>query len=149
EALLWTMAEPLLAAQLGKSPATAGDVYQCPGDDDWIGVGAGDAAEYGDMTDWAWNQTAAQAASILRDAGIPAAALARSSDLVESTHLRMRGFWDQHGTRVVPGLPWQASCGRTTGDAPALGADTNNVLVEVLGLSVDEVQRLRQTGALG
>jgi crotonobetainyl-CoA:carnitine CoA-transferase CaiB-like acyl-CoA transferase len=149
EALLWTMAEPQLAAQLGQAPAPTGDVYQCLGDDDWIGVGAGDAAGYRDLTDWASDQSVAQAASILRDAGIPAAALARSSDLVESTHLRMRAFWDQHGTRVVPGLPWQASCGRATGDAPALGADTNNVLVEVLGLSVDEVQRLRQTGALG
>jgi crotonobetainyl-CoA:carnitine CoA-transferase CaiB-like acyl-CoA transferase len=149
EALLWTMAKPLLAAQLGQSPATAGDVYQCLGDDDWIGVGAGDAAEYGDMTDWASNQTAAQAASILRDAGIPAAALARSADLVNSAHLRARGFWDPYGAGVVPGLPWHASCGCATGDTPALGADTDNVLLDVLGLSTTEVRGLRQAGALG
>jgi crotonobetainyl-CoA:carnitine CoA-transferase CaiB-like acyl-CoA transferase len=149
EALLWTMAKPLLAAQLGQSPATAGDVYQCLGDDDWIGVGAGDAAEYGDMTDWASNQTAAQAASILRDAGIPAAALARSADLVNSAHLRARGFWDPYGAGVVPGLPWHASCGCATGDAPALGADTDSVLLDVLGLSTTEVRGLRQAGALG
>jgi crotonobetainyl-CoA:carnitine CoA-transferase CaiB-like acyl-CoA transferase len=152
EALLWTMAEPLLRAQIGEARVLGGDVYQCWSDDDWLGVGPGETMglpEHEDLAGWAWDQTAAQAASILRNAGIPAAALARSSDLVESAHLRARGFWDRHGAGVVPGLPWRASCGRATADAPGLGADTDAILLHVLGLSVNEVRRLRQAGALG
>jgi crotonobetainyl-CoA:carnitine CoA-transferase CaiB-like acyl-CoA transferase len=150
EALLWTMAEPLLKAQIGEAAGMGGDVYQCRSDDDWLGVGETEGLpEQEDLTDWARNQTAAQAASMLLDFGRPAAALARSSDLIECAHLRARGFWDRHGAGVVPGLPWQASCGRATGDAPGLGADTDAVLLDVLGLSANELQRLRQAGALG
>ena len=149
EALLWTMAEPLLAAQLGSASAPAGNVYRCAGDDDWIGVGSGESGGHQDMAAWANDRTAAEAAAVLRRAGTEAAALARSSDLVESVHLRERGFWDRHGAGVVPGLPWLASCGRATGAAPALGADTDRVLLDVLGLTEDEVKRLRLSGALG
>jgi crotonobetainyl-CoA:carnitine CoA-transferase CaiB-like acyl-CoA transferase len=149
EALLWTMAEPLLAAQLGEASGSAGNVYRCAGDDDWIGVGSGETGGYEDMAAWANDRTAVEAALVLRRAGIQAAALARSSDLVASTHLRERGFWDRNGAGVVPGLPWRASCGRATGAAPALGADTDRVLLDVLGLTDDEVKRLRLAGALG
>ncbi|MCG8544920.1 MAG: CoA transferase [Alphaproteobacteria bacterium] len=49
EAMLWTMAEPLLAAQRGAAPQPLGNhsaeyvphgVYRCAGDDDWIGIAA-------------------------------------------------------------------------------------------------------------
>jgi len=88
------------------------------------------------------------AAELLR-AGIPAAALASSLDLVASDHLRERGFWNAHRGGVLPGLPWQASFGRRSGEAPGLGADTDAVLAGVLGLSQDEIAVLRQSGALG
>ena len=67
----------------------------------------------------------------MREAGIPAAALASSTDLVADPHLRSRGFWDELGAGVVPGLPWRASFGRATGLAPALGADTVSILQEL------------------
>ena len=89
------------------------------------------------------------AADRLRRAGVPAAALASSLDLVGSEHLRARGFWDAHGAGVLPGLPWRASFGRRSGAAPGLGADTDAVLAEVLGLSGDEIAALRASGALG
>lgn len=74
---------------------------------------------------WCAEQDAPAAAEGLRQAGIPAAALASSTDLAASEHLRARGFWDADG---LPGLPWRASFGRATGPAPALGADTETVL---------------------
>lgn len=49
------------------------------------------------------------------------AVLARSADLVACPHLRARGFWDTHGSGVLPGLPWIASFGRAVGPAPGLG----------------------------
>ena len=97
EAMLWTMAEPLL----GIPPQPSGSVSQCPGADEWL---AADSAP-----------------------------LARSADLVACPHLRARGFWDEYGTGVLPGLPWIASFGRATGPAPGLGADTESVLRSLAG----------------
>ncbi len=98
---------------------------------------------------WLRPQVAAAIAADLIRAGIPAAALANSVDLVNSEHLKQRGFWDRHGAGVLPGLPWHASFGRTSGPAPKLGADTDRVLAEVLGLSRDEIAALRNSGAFG
>jgi crotonobetainyl-CoA:carnitine CoA-transferase CaiB-like acyl-CoA transferase len=55
EAMLWTMAEPLLAAQLGDAPQPRGNfcpcrvphgAYRCAGDDDWISVTVRGGAEW-------------------------------------------------------------------------------------------------------
>jgi len=98
---------------------------------------------------WLEPQASDAAATELSRADIPAAALATSLDLVESDHLSERGFWEAHGAGVLPGLPWRASFGRTSGMAPELGADTEVILGEVLRLSSDEIAALRNSGALG
>ncbi len=188
EAMLWTMAEPLLATQLSGAPRPAGNgstrhephgVWRCAGDDAWIavavtnneewralcavvpglatyaGLGLRERVQQGAAIDtalsaWLRPQRAPDAAAGLVRAGIPAAALATSRDLVASSHLRARGFWEeQYGGGVLPGLPWQASFGRQSGAAPGLGADTDRVLPDVLGLSDDDVAALRRSGALG
>ena len=55
EAMLWTMAEPLLAAQAGLPPVAQGNrsdscsphgVYRCAGDDAWLALAVRDAAEW-------------------------------------------------------------------------------------------------------
>ena len=153
-------------------------VWRCEGDDDWISVVARTDAEWralcnvvpglsgmaaldldqrigaeraidASLTAWAGSRSAPAAAEALLKAGIPAAALARSGDLVKSPHLAARGFWDRHGAGVLPGLPWRASFGRTTGPAPELGADSDHVLANVLGLSQERIVELRTSGALG
>ena len=43
----------------------------------------------------------------------------------------------------------RASFGRRSGPAPDLGADTDAVLAEGLGMSAAEIAQLRATGALG
>jgi crotonobetainyl-CoA:carnitine CoA-transferase CaiB-like acyl-CoA transferase len=187
EAMLWTMAEPLVATQLGTPAKPMGNastrhaphgVWRCAGDDDWISVVARTDAEWralctlvpglsgmaaldlgrridaqraidAALTAWAGTRSASAAAESLLNAGIPAAALARYGDLVKSPHLANRKFWDKYGTGVLPGLPWRASFGRTTGPAPELGADSDHVLVSVLGLSQERILDLRTSGALG
>ena len=187
EAMLWTMAGPLLAAQLGAQPQPQGNrsdrfvphgVYRCAAEDDWISLAVTTDEEWrrlcatvpmlSSMTEfgfperaeqcaaiddalatWLRQQTAEVVATELRKAGISASALANSRDLVASDHLRERGFWEAHGTGVLPGLPWRASFGWTSGAAPELGADTEMVLKEVLDLSPDCIAALRQSGALG
>jgi crotonobetainyl-CoA:carnitine CoA-transferase CaiB-like acyl-CoA transferase len=187
EAMLWTMADPLLATQLGAPPQPQGNgssryaphnVYRCAGGDDWISIvvrsdeewrrlcavvpalspmaGSGfrervaqRAAIDDALATWLRPQIAHCAAAELRHAGIPAAALATSRDLVDSDHLRERGFWDAHGAGILPGLPWHASFGRSSGAAPELGADTDTVLGEVLDLPPAEIAALRRSGAFG
>jgi crotonobetainyl-CoA:carnitine CoA-transferase CaiB-like acyl-CoA transferase len=180
EAMLWTMAEPLLATQLGTPPKPMGNdsafhaphgVWRCAGDDDWIAVVVPSDTEWwalgailpglppldrrerrqaqasidAALTRWAAARPATEAAKILLQAGIPAAALARTGDLAKSPHLAARGFWEDG----LPGLPWRASFGRATGPAPALGADTEDVLANVLGFSLERVAELRASGAFG
>jgi crotonobetainyl-CoA:carnitine CoA-transferase CaiB-like acyl-CoA transferase len=187
EAMLWTIAEPLLAAQLGAPPQPQGNhsgryvthgVYRCAGEDDWISIAVTTDQEWSrlcaivpalsPMAGLAFRECAAQRVSIdsalaawvrphtaeavaseFLKAGIPAAALATSRDLVASDHLLERGFWEAHGTGLLPGLPWRASFGRVSGVAPELGADTETVLRDVLNMSSDQVSALRQSGALG
>ncbi|MDB5403554.1 MAG: putative acyl-CoA transferase/carnitine dehydratase, partial [Rhodopila sp.] len=138
EAMLWTMAEPLLTEQLPHLPRTPdhGAVHRCAGPDDWI---AAEPSQDRPPCD-------PDAMSALNHAGIAAAVLARSADLVASEHLRARGFWDEDG---MPGLPWRTSFGQATGPAPGLGADTDAVLRGVLRTSAAEIRDLRGCGALG
>jgi crotonobetainyl-CoA:carnitine CoA-transferase CaiB-like acyl-CoA transferase len=101
------------------------------------------------LAGWLRPKAAKAAAAELLRAGIPAAALATSLDLVDNDHLRKRGFWDASGAGVLPGLPWHATFGRTSTAAPGLGVDTDGVLHEVLDLSPDEIVTLRNSGAFG
>ena len=187
EAMLWTMAEPLVTTQLGTPPKPTGNAstrfaphgaWRCAGDDDWISIAVRSDTEWqalcrlvpglsgmaaldlgqridaqkaidAALTVWTAPRSAAAAAESLLEAGIPAAALARHGDLVNSPHLAAREFWDKHGTGVLPGLPWRASFGRTTGPAPGLGADSDHVLANVLGLPSERIAELRANGALG
>ncbi|MBX3498725.1 MAG: CoA transferase [Alphaproteobacteria bacterium] len=187
EAMLWTLAEPLLATQLGAPPRPVGNAstehaphgaWRCAGKDDWVSVAVRTQTEWqalcglvpglsgmagldpgqriaaertidAALTAWAAGQSAPAAARALLDVGIPAAALARSEDLLKSPHLAARAFWDRHDGGVLPGLPWRASFGRTTGPAPGLGADTDDVLSRVLGLTPGRIAELRANGVLG
>ena len=187
EAMLWTMAEPLLATQLDAPPKPRGNIsdryaphnaYRCAGDDDWIAVAVHTDEEWRRLCElvpglaptaglglrerierraeiddvlaaWLQLQAGKDAAERLLRAGIPAAPLVTSRDLVASDHLRQRGFWEPHDGGVLPGLPWHTSFGRIFGTAPALGADTEAVLREMLDLPADEIAALRRAGAFG
>ena len=187
EAMLSTMAEPLLATQIGPPPQPQGHhsdryvphgVYRCAGEDDWISVVVRTDEEWrrlcaivpalysmagivfrerierraaiGDaLTAWLRARDAKAAAAELLGAGIPAAALATSRDLVNSDHLRTREFWEPHGVGVLPGLPWHASFGRTSGAAPDLGGNTETILRKALDFPPEKIAALRQSGALG
>jgi crotonobetainyl-CoA:carnitine CoA-transferase CaiB-like acyl-CoA transferase len=187
EAMLWTMAEPLLATQLGSPPHPRGNesdrhfphgAWRCEGEDTWLSLavtsddvwsalcaavpgmaplaGLGRAARRerrqdieSRLADWARRENAEITAAMLRRFGVAAAALMNSVDLVHDLHLRERGFWDAHEKGVLPGLPWRSNIGRATGPAPRLGADTDTVLRDVLGLPPEKIAALRHSGALG
>ena len=163
EAMLWTLTEPLLATQRGMPPTPQGNrsdrhllhgAWRCAGDDEWIGIAVANREQQrsllGLLDDeslegWLARRTAEDAEATLLAAGVPAAALASSTDLVASEHLRARGFWEDG----LPGLPWRTSFGRRSDPAPHLGADTDAVLAEILGYRDSEIKALRAKGALG
>jgi crotonobetainyl-CoA:carnitine CoA-transferase CaiB-like acyl-CoA transferase len=187
EAMLWTMAEPLLETQLAAPPQPRGNdsrrhapdgVYRCAGEDEWLSLvtttdtewrnlcaivpGLASMAELGlgdrqhrrtaidrVLAAWLRPEPAAAAEAVLLRAGVPAAALANARDLVNSNHLKERGFWEPHGAGTLPTLPWQASFGRISGPAPELGADTQTVLRDVLDLSSNDIGALGRSGAIG
>ncbi|MGE0257714.1 MAG: CoA transferase [Alphaproteobacteria bacterium] len=187
EAMLWTMAGPLLEAQLAGDARPVGNdsrdhaphgVYRCAGSDDWLSlavtgdpqwralcrvvpelasVAALNLSERRErqgeidraLAAWARPRHAEPAAAELLRAGVPAASLATSRDLVGSPQLRARGFWEPHDEGVLPGLPWRASFGRAGGKAPGLGGDTEAVLREIANLCPEDIAALRQLGALG
>ncbi len=187
EAMLWTLAEPLIATQVGAVPKPKGNasstmvphgVYPCTGDDRWIGLAvqcdtqwqalcarvpglAGDAGLSGaermtrraeiDVVIAAWTagQPVTDVAVALDAAGIANAAVAGTQDLVADPHLAARAFWQDHAPGVLPGLPWQADFNQHGGPAPGLGADTDVILAEVLGLTQAEIDVLRAGGAFG
>ncbi len=184
EAMLWTLAEPLLAAEAGTPPRSRGNasdrfvphgVYRCAGDDEWVGVAvtedgswralcgivpglskltghgiaerqAKHAAIDEALSAWCRPQSASSVTGTLLPAGIAAAPVATSLDLLGSAHLRAREFWDADN---LPTLPWRASHGRTISAAPGLGADTDAVLEQVLGLSATTIAKLRSEKVLG
>jgi len=172
---LGTPPKPMGNASTHHAPHGA---WRCAGDDDWISLAVRTDAEWralcqlvpglsevaaldvsqridaqtmidAALAAWATPRSATAAAELLLKAGIPAAALARHGDLVKSPHLVAREFWDMHGGGMLPGLPWRASFGRTTGPAPGLGSDADHVLANVLGLPSERIVELRANGALG
>ncbi len=187
EAMLWTMAGPVIEAQLESRLEPQGNasnrfaphgVYPAKEDDDWVGVAVSSDKEWqslcatvpalsdrADMkfseraackdeiddllSDWTRTQSAAAAAARMTELGIPAAAVVSMLDLVDNEHLKARGFWDAGDAGIIPGLPWRDNVGRQTGSAPALGADTDAVLRDVLNLTAEDIAALRASGAIG
>ena len=100
-------------------------------------------------------RSAADLTEILQSVGISAAPSYDSTEMFANAHLNERGFYraspDIDGQeRALPRLPWRWVEGSRFDQsaAPGLGADTNQVLSEVLGLDRKEIARLRDSGAL-
>jgi len=91
----------------------------------------------------------------LQAAGVAAIPVMSSKDLAEDRHLAERGFFPdlihpEVGHRLHTGIPWTMSgtpC-RVRRPAPLFGADTEEILSELLEMSRAEIQRLRDAGAL-
>jgi len=109
---------------------------------------------------WMVRRTATDALRSLQAAGLSAGIVRDAPQLFADLHLRSRNFWRSvdfsRGTNgpastIAIGLPaiWlEGSTPKTpVGAAPLLGADTETVLLGV-GLSIGDIERLRQEGVL-
>jgi benzylsuccinate CoA-transferase BbsF subunit len=107
------------------------------------------------ITSWTSTRSAREATLTLQSAGVSAAPSPDSTELFWDAHLQERGFYaksmDMDGSnRGLPGLPWRWAAGERPDQTPApeLGADTDSVLSNLLGMTENEIAELRDTGAL-
>ncbi len=104
---------------------------------------------------WTVDHTRDEAARALQAAGVAAAAVARTSEVVTDPVLAARDFWvelphPEVGARRHAGIPWRFSATplAVRRPAPTFGQHTDEVLGEVLELSDAQISRLREEGAL-
>ena len=106
------------------------------------------------LSDWTRDQDKHELARRLQESGVPAAAVENAADLVKDPHLAARGFfsevrsWDD----VIYGIPGNGETidGRrldASRDPPTLGADTERVALEDVGVSRKEFEALSAAGA--
>ncbi|MBV8955421.1 MAG: CoA transferase [Solirubrobacterales bacterium] len=105
--------------------------------------------------EWAVQYTAAELDRIVNEAGVVCAPVYNAADVYADPYFRERGLLieyedEVHGTMTAPGVvpKLTATPGRVRAPAEwTLGADTGAVLHD-LGLSEDEIGRLRRDGVL-
>ena len=108
------------------------------------------------LSEWTSGLEVAEVVATLQAAGVPAAPVFDSAEVMQDTHLRERGFVvdAEHpvaGMRPVLALPWAAdgSRGDTMRPAPNFGEHNEWVLKELLQLSDEDYQQLNSSGAIG
>ncbi|MBM4203852.1 MAG: CoA transferase [Gammaproteobacteria bacterium] len=91
----------------------------------------------------------------LQALGIAAFPTLCTRDIADDPHLNARGFIERHahpevGVRPHTGIPWthDRRPNGVRGPAPCLGADTDAVLRETLGLDDDRIRSMRNSGVL-
>jgi crotonobetainyl-CoA:carnitine CoA-transferase CaiB-like acyl-CoA transferase len=102
---------------------------------------------------WVYGQDRWTLTGQLQAAGIAAFPSMSTVDLLDDAHLAERGYFERFnhyevGRRVHTGIPWRSTVGPNgvTRPAPLLGQHTDTVLSELLGLTTDQIQDLRQRG---
>ena len=108
------------------------------------------------IQEWTADREVSDVVAALQAAGVPAAPVADSAEVLADRHLLERGFVVplEHpvaGIRPVLSLPWAAD-GRRVEDlrpAPNFGQHNEWVLKELLQVSDAEYDRLMSTGAIG
>ena len=100
------------------------------------------------IAEWAARRTKHEAERLLREAGVRATVVTDAKDLFEDRLLHERGLWrtTEYGPlgtlRVVDSpvrIASRADTARTLTQAPLLGEHSGSVLMEVLGMTPDEV----------
>jgi len=139
-----------------------GGVYRCEGNgegEEWVAVDrARDPLPAEERAAWCAPRSPDAAVKELLAEGIPAAAMVPAFATLDDPHLRSRGFFQAIDNPIVgeqeyPGWPVRfgsrAGADWWPGPAPTLGQHTEEVLRTELGVSDDDVVRLRAGGVIG
>ena len=104
---------------------------------------------------WTKERDPKEATATLQNAGVAAAPVLDSGEVLADPHLMDRGFvsWVDHpetGRRPIPTVSWSIA-GKRPKDfrpAPLLGQHNQYIFGELLGLSDKEIQRLTESGVI-
>ena len=140
-------------------------VFACAGDERYLALGVETVTERAalgrvtgetSVADWCRDRDAFEAADVLQSAGVPAYVVMRPSDLYEDPQLEHRGFFVTLDHPVMGPTPYDGPATiysrtpqRLRSAAPCLGQHNDEVLRECLGMGDEEIERLREAGALG
>ncbi|MDO9534919.1 MAG: CoA transferase [Bacillota bacterium] len=103
---------------------------------------------------WTLKKTKYEAMEELGSAGVPAGAVLTNADLSEDPYLRKRGMMvevehPQLGPIVMPGFPLQMSASSVpVQPAPLLGEHNEEIYEGVLGITADELERMKRDGVV-
>jgi crotonobetainyl-CoA:carnitine CoA-transferase CaiB-like acyl-CoA transferase len=165
ETILVQLGHHLAAEQLGMAPQPAGTVYPCAGDDEWCVVGIRDDADAArlrevvggaDVAAWMAARPPRQAMEELQAAGVPAGMMQRIRDYSDDPHLLDRRLFRtmEHPllgvTMPCEGLParFTALADVPLAPAPLPGEHSEQVLMNVLGMSAEDVASLAAEGVV-
>jgi crotonobetainyl-CoA:carnitine CoA-transferase CaiB-like acyl-CoA transferase len=161
EAMLWTMAKPLLDAQARTSGVDAasdtafcGGIFPASAQDTWVGISVTNSAQRRALQDllggtssldssaspaslhdalaaWTSARPGSEIEANCRALEIPCASVVGSLDLLQDQHLLARGFWESTPDGRLPGLPWRSDVPRELTPAPALGQHNEEVAAQL------------------
>lgn len=167
-----TAIHQLATSYLAESARTAGHevvdeptvhgVYPCAGDDEWCVVSSESEAQLAaltgglDMVDWTSRRDKTEVAHLLQNAGIAAAPMNRAVDVAADPQVRSRNvftemkhpLFDASMLSETGPAPFADIPPAQLRPAPVAGEHTREVCRELLGMSVDETERLIACGAL-
>jgi crotonobetainyl-CoA:carnitine CoA-transferase CaiB-like acyl-CoA transferase len=105
---------------------------------------------------WTRERTPQEATLALQEAGVAASPVASVVELMEDSHLRERGFFEQTahpeaGVWEMDGVPWRLSLtpAHVRLNGPCFGEHNGYVFRHLLGLSAEEVAELERQGVTG
>ena len=171
-AALESLSPGSVRARGNESRCTFGGLFACAGDDEWAVVEARDDSELdllrkaidapggGDLgpavATWTQSRSPYQVMEHLQGAGVPAAAMVRLDELAHDPQLSARGtFTILRHPALSHDLPTEETSApfETLDDvalrpAPAVGEQTREVLVEVLGIDDARIASLLERGVI-
>jgi crotonobetainyl-CoA:carnitine CoA-transferase CaiB-like acyl-CoA transferase len=108
---------------------------------------------------WTIERDHYQVMHILQEGDVAAGAVLNGKELLLEPHLKERGFWDIVDHRIIGRRPYPRfipgrfsewpSAGKALKPAPTLGEDNERILVDLLGMSKEEVVKLEKEQIIG
>lgn len=101
------------------------------------------------LSAWCAERTKLEAMQTLQDGGVPAGAVLDTQELIDDPHLRKRGIFvtiehPVRGQLTIPGFPVKMSGSHVPPrSAPLLGAHTEDVLSEWLGMTHEQIREFK------
>jgi crotonobetainyl-CoA:carnitine CoA-transferase CaiB-like acyl-CoA transferase len=107
------------------------------------------------LSQWTRKYTPRQGFRLLQEAGVAAGIPSSGEDLYYDIHLRERGHiveteaqpWGKMTHHGLPGIP-SLSAATAARPAPWIGANNDQVFGEILGLSAEKIEELKNLGAI-